>query len=385
MFSWCVYGSQGILFPKGTLFSQILVMILLIVSLYHFFIANTRYKLPAYFVGLNILLAMFFVYGIFLMIGGYNPADYAIQVPCFNYLKSILISLIPIYSFFVFSKEGLINEKFLRTFFFVLFGVTVAIYNQNYQEQLYRALLVGSRAEEFTNNVGYDFLALIPFCVFFYKRPFLQYVALGVCLIFLFMAMKRGAIIIGVLCTIWFMWANLKDASLKKKFGITAISMVLFFAGYMYVEKQMQESIYFQRRVEDTFEGNSSGRDKLYGRFIDYYLDEATPLQFVIGSGANATLKVSYNYAHNDWLEIAVNQGVLGLMIYVLYWVLFAKECLSKYYARREKTALQLLFVIYFLRTIFSMSYIDMTIPATFMLGHCFAQEKKNEQIINGN
>lgn len=383
--AWCIYCTQGVLFPKGTLFTQLLIVVLLLVSLYSIFVANTRYKLPVYFVGLNILLAMFFVYGIYLMIGGYNAADYAKKVDSFSYLKSILISLAPIYPFYLFSKEGLINEKTLKKWFFVLFGVTIASYYQNYQEQLYMALLKGSKTEEFINNVGYEFLALIPFCVFFYKRPILQYIILTACMIFLFMAMKRGAIIIGIVCIIWFIWNNLRESSLKKKFGIIALSMALYYVGYWYVEKQMQESILFQKRVEITLEGNSSGRDRIYGKFVDYFFEETTPLQFVIGSGANATLKVSDNYAHNDWLEIAINQGVLGFMIYILYWVLFAKEILSKYYAPREKLALQLLFVIYFMKTIFSMSYGDMTIPATLILGFCLAQGKKNEQIIYSN
>lgn len=385
LFAWCIYCTQGILFPKGTLFTQLLIAVLLLVSLYYIFVANTQYKVPVYFVGLNILLAMFFVYGTYLMVGGYDAADYAKQVDSFSYLKGILISLAPIYPFYVFSKQGLVSEKFLEICFFVLFGVTIANYYQNYQEQLYMALLIGSNAEEFTNNVGYEFLSLIPFCVFFSKRPVLQYVALGSCMVFLFMAMKRGAIIIGVLCIIWFIWNNLRNASFKKKLGIMALSTALSFFGYLYVEKQMQESLYFQKRVENTLEGNSSGRDKLYGRFIDYFWGETTPLQFAIGSGANATLKVSYNYAHNDWLEIAVNQGVLGIIIYILYWGLFAKEILSNHYPPREKIALQLLFIIYFMKTFFSMSYEDMTIPATFILGYCLAQERKNEQIIYSN
>ena len=383
--AWCVYYSQGIFFSEGSLFTRLLVAVLLCISLYYVFIANTRYKLPFYFWGLNILLGMFSVYGIYLMIGGYNPTEYAVSVPSFYYLKNILISLTPIYTFYVFSKEGLINEKILGFLFVVLFGCAVANYYHNYQKQLYMALLMGSNAEEFTNNAGYGFLALIPFCAFINKRPILQYIALGSCLVFLFMAMKRGAIIIGVLCAIWLMWNNLRDASIKKKIGVLTLSMALCFIGYLFVENKMQESFYFQKRIEDTLEGNSSGRDKLYVRFVDYFMNEATPLQFAVGSGANATLKVGKKYAHNDWLEIAVNQGILGLLIYILYWGLFAKEILSKHYAPREKIALQMLFIIYFMKTIFSMSYNDMSIGATMMLGYCLAKEDENEQIIYSN
>ena len=379
LFAWCIYYTQGILFPEGTLFTQFLVIVLLMVSLYYMFIANIRYRVPVYFYGLNILLGMFLIYGIYLMVGGYNPAEYALPVPSFNYLKNILISLMPIYPFYVYSKEGFINEKILRICFFVLFGFTIAKYYQNYHKQLYMAMLVGSNADEFTNNVGYEFLALIPFCVFFYKRSFFQYITLGVCMIFLFMAMKRGAIIIGVLCLIWFIWTNLRNASFKKKFGILALSMLLCFVGYLYIEKQMQESLFFQKRVENTLKGNSSGRNRLYGRFVDYFLEEATPLQFTFGSGANATLKISDNYAHNDWLEIAVNQGIFGMMIYILYWFLFAKEILSKSYTPHVKIALQLMFLIYFMKTLFSMSYVAYALPTTIILGYCLARKSVND------
>lgn len=340
-------------------------------------IANTRHHLPAYFWGMNLLLGMFCVYGIYLMIGGYNPSDYVAPVPTFYYLKNILISLVPLYPFYVFSKEGLINEKFIRILFFVLLGLTIANYYGNYRKNLFWAMSIGSQREEFTNNIGYGFLSLVPFCVFFYKRPVLQYSVLAICMIFLIMSMKRGAIIIGVLCLVWFIWNNLRVATLKKKMGILTLSLGLCFVGYMCVEKQMQESNLFQKRIENTLDGDSSGRDKLYGRFIDYFLDEATPLQFAFGSGADATLKVSYNYAHNDWLEIAVNQGVFGLIIYMVYWMFFGWTVLSNKYDSHVKCALQILFLIYFMKTIFSMSYNDMTIGATFVLGYCLTQEEK--------
>lgn len=383
--AWCLYNTQGIVLPEGCFFSQILVMALLLFSLYYIFIANTRYKLPIYFYGLNLLLGMFFVYGIYLMIGGYNPSDYVFRVPSFNYLKSILISLAPIYPFYVFSREGLITEKFIRIFFFVIFGLTVAKYYENYRKQLLLAMLIGSDSEEFTNNVAYEFLALIPFGMFFYKKPIVQYFALGTCLVFLLAAMKRGAILIGVFCLIWFLWNNLNNVSLKKKLGILALSMALCFVGYIYVEKKMEESLYFQKRVEDTLEGYSSQRDKLYVRFADYYWNEATPLHFVLGTGANATLKVGTNYAHNDWLEIAVNQGLLGILMFSIYWIFFIKTILSVSIKCREKFVLEIIMFATFMMTFFSMSYTCVGYVTGLVLGYCLSQGKKNEQINYSN
>ena len=138
----------------------------------------------------------------------------------------------------------------------------------------------------------------------------------------------------------------------------------------------MVESAYFQKRLEDSFEGNSSGRDKIYSAMLSFFWNETTPLQFLFGSGANATLRVARVYAHNDWLEIAVNQGLLGLMIYMIYFLIFFKTVLSKRNNSSAKLALQLVFIICFMKTLFSMSYNDMNIGTTFVLGYCLAQEK---------
>lgn len=381
---WCLYACQGILLPKGSFLSQLLLFLMLFVSLYYSYVANIRYRLPTYFLGLNLLVAMFTIYGVYLMIQ-YNPADYIVKRDSFIYLKTIYKSLLPIYAFYVFFKEKKVDEKKLYVWIFILVAFTSVEYFQNQKEQMVRAIILGFNATEFTNNIGYLFLPLIPACVFLYKKPLIQYVILGYCVAFILMGMKRGAIVIGLICLMWFSWNNVKKANLRKKLGILSLSFFLCIVAFLFIQKQMNENLYFQKRVEQTLEGNSSGRDKLYGAFLDYFVDKATPLQFAFGSGADATLKVSFNYAHNDWLEIAVNQGVLGIMLYMLYWFLFAKECMSKSYSNQEKLALQLLLIIYFMQTLFSMSYNFMSTSATFILGYCLAQEKKNEQVVYCN
>ena len=373
---WCIYSTQGILFPKGTLFTQLLLVVLLLASLNNCFIAITRYKLPVYFLGLNLLLLMFFVYGFFLVIGGGNPADYARPVSSFNYLQTILISLLPIYSFYVFFKERWLGERAVYVWTILFIVVATLNYYKFQNEMLIAAILKGSKAEEFTNNIGYMFLSLIPACALLYKKPVFQYAVLIYCMIFILMAVKRGAIVAGFFALAWFMWGNLKVASSKKRCTAIILSLLIFCIGYQFVQKQMDESAFFQRRFESTLEGSSSERDVLYSECWNYFWNETSPMQFLFGSGANATLKVSKNYAHNDWLEIAVNHGIFGVGIYILYWFLFLKTCRSKCYSPQVKLTLQLLFIIYFMKTLFSMSYADVSLPAAFILGYCFAQRK---------
>lgn len=369
IFFWLVYSFQDLFMSKGTVFTQLIIVVLLAYSMYSVFIVNTRYRLmkPLFFSGLNALLLLFTIYGLFYIVCGGRP----------EYLKSIYKSLLPIYSFYILWKERAISEGTIYFWIALFFLFTSFQYYYHYQEQLIWAVLRGSSSEEFTNNVGYLFLSLMPLCVFLYRRPLIQYFAIGYCFVFILMGMKRGAILIGVLCLSWLLWNNVKNANVKKKIALICLSLFLVILGMFFVQKQMNESVYFQKRVEQTLEGNSSGRDEIYETAINSFWNETTPFQFIMGLGAEATLNVMHVFAHNDWLEIAVNNGLWGLFVYIFYWILFAKECLSKNYHCQEKLALQLLFMIYFMKTLFSMSYGAMTLPATFVLGYCLAQEKK--------
>lgn len=377
IFLWLVYSFQDLFMSKGTVFTQLLITVLLAYSMYSVFIVNTRYRLmkPLFFSGLNALLFLFTIYGLFYIVCGGRP----------EYLKSIYKSLLPIYSFYLLWWECSISERTTYFWIFIFFLLTTMQYHHHYQENLLLSVLGGSSKDEFTNNIGYLFLSLIPLCVFLYKKSIIQYIAIGYCIVFILMGMKRGAILISVFCLLWFLWNNMKNARVKKKIILICLSLFLVTFTALIIQKQMEESLYFQKRVEDTLDGNSSGRDKIYGHLSNYFWNETTPFQFIGGSGAEVSVKIAGNFAHNDWLEIAVNQGLLGIIVYMFYWFFFAKECLSKFYSNREKMTLQMLFIIYFMKTLISMSYGSMTFPATFALGYCLAQRKKNEQVIYCN
>lgn len=374
LFLWFLYYLLSALYWEESFFRQILSSILLGVSFYYFVVVNQQGKLPAFFTGLNILIIMFSVYGIALILG-YNPEDYKIKVPSYNYLKIIYRSLLPIYAFYFFSKNGLLtNKTFCMWLFFFFVLVTIEFYG-NQKRMLLYAMSIKSTQTEFTNNVGYSFLALLPAISFLKNKPFVQYLALSYCMIFLLLGVKRGAIIIGFLCILLFFWNKLKkNNSIKGKLRVVLFMTGLSLLGFIFVQNQMDKASFFQERVEKTLAGNTSKRDDIFSTMANYFWNEASPFSFVFGSGANSTLKI-YKYAHNDWLEIAINQGVLGLMIYVIFWFFFMKTAFMKRKDPYVSLALQMLFVICFFKTFFSMSYGDYALPTSFTLGYSLAQE----------
>lgn len=365
----------------GDIFSNHFVGLLsvfaLMVSTYYTIFAITQYHLPKCFTFLHLLLVLFTIYGVFfiikgevLLVGGTRYVQNS------RYLSTIYESLLPIYSFYVLTRQGWINEKSLRFWIIIFFFVA----GFEYYSQMIRinrmADAFGISVDNFNNNLGYLFVALIPGVAFFYKKPILQVVLLIVITTTVLYSLKRGAILIGLICLVVFLLYLYRTNKTKQSLG-RQIVVLLFTVGFIVFVYQLVISFSttdaFSKKWEITLEGNLSGRDEIVGIIIDYLLNKASFVQLLFGSGARASVKYVGIEAHNDWLEIAMAQGLIGVIVYFLYWIGMIKEWKSMVKHTPVRFAFGLLVLIYFERTLFSMSYNDMPIYATCILGYCLA------------
>lgn len=377
--AWVLYYLQGIVYSEGGAISITLLGMNLLIS------ANCALKVlqwkkkPTYFKGFNMLMLLFTIYGFALIVSSPSTLYYPISgktMPSYNYIKSIYLSLLPIYPFYYYTKTGYLTVERLQIWGLVFLASVTLSYFQNQREVLEELLESGYKAEEITNNSGYLFLSCLPLLVLYRKKPLIQFAALAFVMAFIVMGMKRGAIIIGLVATVYFMWQAITKSKGKTRFLFITLSVGICVGAVFFFIHQMSTSDYMMSRIESTMQGNSSGRDKLYSYFWRYFTEEANALHYLIGRGANGTLEIYYNYAHNDWLEIAVNQGLLGLIIYAFYWLGFYKTW--KYAINSDaKTILALLLFIFIAKTMFSMSYADMTYVSTSLLGYALATVNK--------
>lgn len=369
---WCLYYLQGTLYESGTLISQILMFLLLAVTLYYCVYANQHYKLPSAMKVLNTLLIFFTIYGAFILLFG-NGVGY---VSDYIYLKAIYMSLLPIYPFYVFTKKGELTEKVLRIWVFVFIPVAIASFLRDQREALIAAMEQNSSREEFTLNAGYIFLSIIPILPLF-KKQIVQYALLAVCSYFVITAMKRGAILIGGLCLLYFIMSSFHNQKTGKRIWIFVLSVGIMALAYYAFHYMLENSDYFNMRLDQTRAGDASGRDSIFETLWSYFLN-SNIFYFLFGHGADATLRV-VGYAHNDWIEIAVNNGVLGLVLYFFYWTNMYKT-----YKRTDDNGLKkmmgLFILIYFVRSFFSMSYNDIPIYATAALGYALASRDMIKQ-----
>ena len=376
---WMIALALGAIYSSR--FTGLLRLIALIISAYYVVYANVKYKLPKFFTYLNLLLVMFTIYGLWYIING---DVYLIggerYVKKSSYLVSIYSSLLPIYAFYVLTRQGWIKESNLRFWIVVFFLVA---YIEFYTQGLWwiaEAEKTGASLDNIRNNAGYLFVALIPCIVFYYDKPFLQFIAIGFVIVMLFTGLKRGAILIGIIAISILVWHIVrgKESKLRSSRGQIAIKILLIASlviGFYYINNLTNQDA-FNNRWEQTLEGDSSGRERITSGIINHIKNNATPIQLIFGSGARASVKYIGTEAHNDWLEIAMAQGFVGVLLFLLYWIAFFKSYkkANKQSPEPERLALGLAFIICFTRTFFSMSYNTIPIYTTCILGYCLAR-----------
>lgn len=369
---WFLYELQGVFWTEGNGLSLAIILALTAISLSYAIKVNClAQKLPLFLKALNIMVLMLSIYGVVYVVEGPGDTIGVTQGKPYNYLKAIYNSLLPIYTFYYFAKIGVLNHRLLTRLVIFFFLMTIVSYL--HMEEVVKAKFEAKGMEkmDIVNYECYTFLSLFSVLTVYYKRPWIQYVGIIVIMTFIFMGMKRGAILVGVICTAWYSYELFKNAKGFKKLLILIVSTSVVLLLSYWVFYLLETNEFFNRRIQSTLEGDTSGRDRLFYAFYYHFIYNTDALHFLFGSGANATLSVSFNYAHNDWLELAVNQGVLGLALYAFFWYTFFRSW--KLMDRRHYThfAFGLLILICFLKTLFSRTYSDMDIYTTCMLGYC--------------
>ena len=372
---WFLYYLRGILYASGGMLSVSLFGVILLISIYNVIKVKNINDKPVFFNGLSLLLILFSIYGFALIVQKpgvvfYHKANS--YIPSYMYIKQIYLSLLPIFSFYYYTIKGYLTEKRLCIWIYFFFISALLSF---YRYQINNA---GDDSEEVTNNMGYLFLSLIPSLLLFRRNAMKMYLGLFVILVYLVLGMKRGAIIVGAICMLYFLFSSIRRSHGVTKIKYIFFTIVLAVVGFYFVMYQMATSEYLNKRIEDTIEGDTSNRDVVYTIFADLFFTQDNMLNFVFGFGANGTLELCGFFAHNDWLEIMINQGFLGLGVFLYFFVCFYNSW--KYSINRDsKLALALIGFIVLAKSFFSMSYGNMTYMFTSVLGYYLAISKNTQ------
>lgn len=332
-------------------------------GLYYSFYSLFNLKLPIYFKFLFAFVFLLCIYGFFLVFVGdvvfrQATGEYVEKHHYILWLVTSLLSSVPVY---VFTCKGLISEKQMKILFFIFFVSCIYAYYGSLKFQMMYFAMVEPTKEEFTITCVYSFLSILPLVILFKNKILLQFVLIAVMFVYCVLGAKRGPVILGGISSILLILSMFPRSDMKKKVLIASVTVVFLFSIYAFMMHQMETSPYFAMRVDQTLNGYTSGRDDYAKKIYDFYMNSTTTTQFFIGMGAQSTLSVNESYAHNDWLGIALEQGLLGFVLYLLYWMGFVYTWIKSKKNYDSFVVIGLLFFIGFGKTLFSMYYLPIS------------------------
>lgn len=295
-----VYLSQNV-FPKSL--SSICFIFMFIISLGYTLISFTNRtdsmtKRICCFYLLNI------VYYILFHVFSVDNLDSAL-----NTVKKISLGLLFYYPFYYVGRQNVKLESIFNVFYLLFLIYSI------FSFFTLKALLVDVYESEYTvNNIGYNFVLLLPMLLLVNKNVLIKLLLLSISVIFVVLSAKRGALICLVgFVLVYCIYSNKMYSYFRRGklliFGVLLIAISVFFV-------VSQNNPYLLERFYD-IEGSQSGRDIIRKEMLFHVKQHADVGNIIWGFGFNATLNEVLRFAHNDWLEVLFDYGLVGLSVYV--------------------------------------------------------------------
>ena len=156
----------------------------------------------------------------------------------------------------------------------------------------------------------------------------------------------------------------------KNKLRVYALVFVGFIALGFFTLKSYSQNIFLQTRVQQAETGIWSGRENIYVNIFTEWLNSDSIIQFIFGYGFMGSMKISGtgNVAHNDWLELLANNGIIGILIYLVLFYYGFKSCFNPYWDRNKQLVLLTIMLIWFATTLFSMGFTSSSFTGMFLM-----------------
>jgi len=243
-------------------------------------------------------------------------------------LKQIIFILFWAAVFFLFYLLSFNDEKTIREgnkfFYLLLIPVTVLLLMSN----VLRGSM-GYKVGQLGNNMIFYLLTMLPWLLVA-KERILRLITVLFVLGLSVVTMKRSAMTACVIITMSVIYLEYVKGNPNKARAV-CLSLVLAFSafGLMFYANAVNDGAAMER-VENLEEDEGSGRLERYKDVIRLLRDEDIHGKLLLGHGyrtVEASLGESAS-AHNDFLEVSYDYGIIGLIVYALIHLALIKRLL---------------------------------------------------------
>lgn len=215
----------------------------------------------------------------------------------------------------------LVCSKLMRTFFNVqqlsnCFFLIEIIFTIIYIVYRFSDIGIGNN----TANTIYFIITILPL-ILINKNTKIQVTGVIIAIFTTLISNKRTAFIMLFVALLLYilMTLLLSRRGIKKKFVLITATLglaMLIYLVYNYMSERMDINVFY--RLSTLIEDGGSGRDIIYKNVLAK-IKEFNLMEFLIGNGYNGVFLKSGigTSAHNDFLEIMYDYGIVGLIIYL--------------------------------------------------------------------
>jgi len=348
-----VYLAQGGLYTSGALLGKISLLLWLAIAVFYnlkFVFKREKNKLGWSIFIFWIVIALYWLFSP-KIIDGY------ITIRTMDMFKLISAGWLSYFPFYYFFKQETLSIEKIKTFLIICLILSVILFIRNDRE-------FGSS----TNNFAYRFVMLLPLAGVFLNKKLVFFAIYFVSLFFVIWGSKRGAIVCFAMQSILAFYFLLNED--RRRINRNYLIGIIFLIVTAYVSYSLYiQNPYLQGRIELAQEGSFSGRDVIYEKLFDRYI-QGSLTNLLFGYGFEGSVHFVGAEAHNDWLELLTGHGIFGVVLYLS--VLFV--LIKLYVSNRENMNssdkfmyLAVLFTI-FIKSLFSMSYSDISMAFNLLI-----------------
>lgn len=241
-------------------------------------------------------------------------------------------------------------DKILTYIIFLAIAIVAFLSMQGFREASFEFVMVSS---------AYYPLCLLPFIIQIDYNKYLKIFAYLLVAVIIALSLKRTgtiALIGFIICAMfnkYFSSRNIKTLT-SGAIALSIIAILLFLA-YSRLADEYDLTLF--ERINNLSEDGGSSRDKIYATLISSYLN-SNLLEMLFGHGLGSVgtvLPKGYTAAHDDFLQILFESGLLPCLIFILHYYALFRTTISMISCRYEYSGIMLgSFFIGLLMSLFS-------------------------------
>ncbi len=364
---YCLIRDLAALFILGILLGHLIRIpiivwrILFVIEIVVAIVANVNYlnKIEGYILALASYCAISFMIT-------FSPDQITI-------IGAILFTVPTVILFKFLDSKEVITQKWINVWC-VIFVIAAVIFYR-YKESVFFEEFFEQAEYGFTNNASTVFTGLLVLLLLSDKKV-IVWGCFVVCWYFLLLSSKRGNIAEALIPSIVLFFQMQKDG--KRKIWNFLFVTALFAAAIYFGMQFFEKNTYLTNKIDVS---GANGRDVIWANLINEWSMSSSPFKVIFGYGIKGTLALGGIRAHNDFLEILVDFGLIGIVLQMGVFV-------SLFKLLKFKISYRLIMIaaisVYFLKSMISMGFTDPLNVFTFMtMGIVISRYEKQFKLKN--